>query len=37
MTKWECVLCGYIFEAEWPMERCPRCGASRDKFKKIED
>jgi rubrerythrin len=37
MTKWKCVLCDYVFDGAWPPGRCPRCGAQRDKFKKIED
>jgi rubrerythrin len=35
MTKWKCVLCDYIFEGDWPPERCPRCGVSREKFVKV--
>ena len=32
MKKWECTVCGYIHEGEEPPEKCPVCGADRDKF-----
>jgi rubrerythrin len=37
MAKWACELCDYVYEGDWPPQRCPRCGAPREKFKKIED
>jgi rubrerythrin len=30
--KWKCTLCGYIHTGEEPPEKCPVCGAARDKF-----
>ena len=32
MKKWQCQVCGYIHEGEEAPERCPVCGALRDKF-----
>lgn len=34
--KWKCKICGYIHEGDEPPERCPVCGASKDKFVKVE-
>lgn len=36
MTQWRCTVCGYVHVGETPPEKCPICGASKDKFKKIE-
>jgi rubrerythrin len=30
--KWKCTLCGYIHTGDEPPEKCPVCGALRDKF-----
>ena len=35
MRKWECTVCGYIHEGEEPPEKCPVCGADREKFVEI--
>lgn len=32
MKKWQCVVCGYIYEGEEAPERCPMCGAPKEKF-----
>lgn len=32
MTKWKCIVCGYVFEGDEPPAKCPRCGAPREKF-----
>ncbi len=37
MKKWECSVCGYIHEGEEPPEKCPVCGAGRDKFFEVKD
>ncbi|WP_455391650.1 rubredoxin-like domain-containing protein [[Eubacterium] cellulosolvens] len=34
--KWKCIVCGYIYEGETPPDRCPKCGAPKEKFRKIE-
>ena len=33
--KWICTVCGYIAEGEEAPEKCPLCGAPRDKFKEL--
>lgn len=35
MKKWKCSVCGYIHEGNEPPEKCPLCGADRDKFTEI--
>ncbi len=30
--KWRCGVCGYIHDGEQPPEKCPKCGAPREKF-----
>lgn len=32
MKKFRCVVCGYVHEGETPLEKCPNCGASKEKF-----
>ena len=36
MAKFVCKVCGYVYEGESAPEKCPQCGASRDKFEKVE-
>lgn len=46
MEKWECLVCGYIYDPaehdDVPFEKlpanytCPDCGAGKDMFEKIE-
>ncbi len=36
MTKWKCV-CGYIHDGDAAPDACPKCGASGDKFTKLDD
>jgi rubrerythrin len=36
LTKWKCVVCGYIHNGDEPPERCPICGAPKSKFIKVE-
>ena len=39
--RWQCVVCGHIYEGETPFEKlpddwvCPICGVGKDKFEKI--
>lgn len=35
MKKWVCGVCGYIHEGPTPPEKCPQCGASKDKFSEL--
>ncbi|MBT3168476.1 MAG: NADH peroxidase [Candidatus Cloacimonetes bacterium] len=32
MKKWVCEVCGYIHEGETAPEKCPQCGAPKEKF-----
>ncbi len=32
MKKFICSVCGYVHEGMEPPEKCPQCGASKDKF-----
>ena len=32
MKKWKCTICGYIHTGDEPPEKCPVCGAPKDKF-----
>lgn len=32
MKKFVCTVCGYVYEGEEAPEKCPLCGASKDKF-----
>ncbi|WP_031518007.1 NADH peroxidase [Desulfofalx alkaliphila] len=35
MQKWRCVICGYTAEGEAAPEKCPTCGAAREKFEQV--
>lgn len=35
--KWKCLVCGEIYEGEYPPETCPACGAPADQFIEIKD
>jgi len=37
MQMWRCTVCKFIWEGEEPPEKCPRCGALREKFEKISE
>ncbi len=37
MKKWKCTVCGYIHEGEEAPEKCPLCGAAREKFVEIRE
>ncbi len=37
MTMWKCEVCGLIYEGPEPPEKCPKCGAPREKFRKLSD
>ncbi len=36
MKQWRCTVCGYIHTGNEPPEKCPNCGAPRDKFAPYE-
>ena len=35
--KFRCLVCGYVYEGENPPERCPQCGAPKEKFVEIKE
>ena len=37
MAKFVCAVCGYVHEGDSAPEKCPICGVSSDKFKKVEN
>ena len=34
---WQCGSCGYVWDGEEPPNKCPKCGAPKEKFVKLED
>ncbi|MCF7861464.1 rubredoxin [Candidatus Woesearchaeota archaeon] len=34
--KWRCGVCGYIHDGEKAPDKCPKCGAPKEQFSKIE-
>ncbi len=32
MKKWKCTVCGYIHKGDAPPDKCPVCGAPKEKF-----
>jgi rubredoxin len=37
MTKWRCSVCGYVHDGSEAPEKCPKCGAPKSKFLKLDD
>lgn len=37
MKTWKCTVCGYIHKGDEPPEKCPVCGADKEKFEEIDD
>jgi predicted nucleic acid-binding Zn-ribbon protein len=37
MPLWKCTVCGLIYEGVEPPEKCPKCGAPREKFNKLTE
>ena len=35
MKKYVCPVCGYVHEGENPPEKCPQCGAPKEKFTEL--
>lgn len=33
---WKCSSCNYVWEGEEPPEKCPKCGAAREKFVELD-
>ena len=36
MKAWKCTICNYVHKGETPPEKCPVCGAGKDKFVEIK-
>jgi rubredoxin len=36
-TMWQCSVCGYVHRGEDAPEKCPKCGAPKEKFEKLSD
>lgn len=34
---WRCGSCRYVWDGEEPPDKCPKCGAKKEKFVKLED
>ena len=34
---WKCSVCGYIHEGEEAPEKCPKCGAPKEKFEALSE
>ncbi|MCR4431298.1 MAG: rubredoxin [Tepidanaerobacteraceae bacterium] len=37
MIKWQCSVCGYIHDGDEAPDKCPKCGAPKEKFIKMEE
>ena len=37
MKKWKCGGCGFIWDGDAPPEKCPKCGAPREKFALLDE
>jgi predicted nucleic acid-binding Zn-ribbon protein len=37
VQKWRCAVCGFIYDGDVPPEKCPNCGAPKEKFKRLSD
>jgi rubrerythrin len=36
MKKYVCKVCGYVHEGDMPPEKCPQCGAPKEKFEELK-
>lgn len=37
MQMWRCDVCGFIYEGASAPEKCPKCGAPKEKFERIAE
>jgi rubredoxin len=37
MKKWKCGGCGFVHDGESAPEKCPKCGAPKEKFALLDD
>jgi predicted nucleic acid-binding Zn-ribbon protein len=33
---WQCGACGYVWDGEEPPDKCPKCGAAKEKFVELD-
>lgn len=36
MAKWQCTVCGNVYDGDLPPNRCPKCGAPGSKYRKLD-
>jgi hypothetical protein len=34
---WRCGVCGYVWDGEEPPDKCPKCGAAKERFVELDD
>ena len=37
MAKFKCGVCNYVFDGDQAPDKCPRCGAAKEKFVQLAD
>jgi rubredoxin len=37
MKKWKCGVCGFIHDGDGAPDKCPKCGAVKEKFAQLDD
>ena len=37
MKKWKCAVCGYVADGDAAPDKCPKCGAPKEKFAALDD
>jgi rubredoxin len=37
MNKWKCGVCGFIWDGDAAPDKCPKCGATKDKFAQLDE
>ena len=37
MKLWRCGVCGYIHDGDSPPEKCPKCGAPKERFSALDE
>jgi rubredoxin len=36
-NMWKCGSCGYVHDGDEAPDKCPKCGAPKEKFEKLDD
>ncbi len=37
VAMWRCSVCGFVYDGDSAPEKCPKCGANKEKFARIEE